>query len=94
MPNRSDCWSVAGGGCSASGCGGSDDCPVACGGAGKGFAEVGEESIPVHGDWSGPDVAKTPAVVAMVGMDTRPMTIVETSTRHGIVVISVRQLMV
>ena len=36
-------------------------------------AEVGEESITVHGGWSGPDVAKTPVVVAMVGMDTLPM---------------------
>ena len=36
-------------------------------------ADVGEESITVHGGWSGPDVAKTPAVVAMVGMDTLPM---------------------
>ena len=28
--------------------------------------EAGEESITVHGGWSGPDVARTPAVVAMV----------------------------
>ena len=36
-------------------------------------AEVGEESITVHGGWSGPDVARIPAVVAMVGMDALPM---------------------
>ena len=36
-------------------------------------AEVGEESITVHGGWSGPEVAMTPAVVAMVGMDAWPM---------------------
>ena len=36
-------------------------------------AKVGEESITVHGGWSGPDVARTPAVVAMVGMDALPM---------------------
>ena len=68
MPNRSDRWSVAGGGCSASGRVGSDDCPVASGGAGK----AGEESITVHGGWSGPDVARTPAMVAMVGMEAGP----------------------
>ena len=27
----------------------------------------------MHGGWSGPDVARTPAVVAMVGMDALPM---------------------
>ena len=32
-------------------------------------AEVGEKSIAVHGGWSGPDVARTHAVVAMVEMD-------------------------
>ena len=32
-------------------------------------AEVGEESNTVHGGWSGPDIARTPAVVAMVEMD-------------------------
>ena len=36
-------------------------------------AEVEEEYITVYGDWSGPDVAKTPAVVAMVDMDTLMM---------------------
>ena len=35
-------------------------------------AEVGEESITVHGGWSGLDVARTPAVVAMVGMEAGP----------------------
>ena len=35
-------------------------------------AEIGEESIAVHGRWSGPDVARTPAVVAMVGMEAGP----------------------
>ena len=29
--------------------------------------KAGEESIAVHGGWSGPDVPRTPAVVAMVG---------------------------
>ena len=36
-------------------------------------AEVGEESITVHGGWSGPDVSRTPAMVAMVEMDALPM---------------------
>ena len=36
-------------------------------------AEVGEKSIAVHGGWSGPDVARTPAVVAIVEMDALPM---------------------
>ena len=36
-------------------------------------AEVGEESIAVHGGWSGPDIARTPAVVAMVEMDALPL---------------------
>ena len=35
--------------------------------------DVGEESITVHGGWSGPEVTKTPAVVAMVGMEAVPM---------------------
>ena len=30
-------------------------------------AEVGEENITVHGGWTGPDVARTHAVVAMYG---------------------------
>ena len=37
-------------------------------------AEAGEESITVRGGWSVPDVARTPAVVAMVGMDAGPTT--------------------
>ena len=36
-------------------------------------SDVVEESITVHGGWSGPEVAKTPAVVAMVGIDAMPM---------------------
>ena len=36
-------------------------------------AEVGEESITVHGGWSGPNVAMAPAVVVMVEMDALPM---------------------
>ena len=32
-----------------------------------------EEGITVPGGWSGPEVAKTPAMVAMVGMDALPM---------------------
>ena len=69
-----DCaQSVAGSGCSASGREGSDDCPVAGGGLERDCAEVGEESVTVHGGWSDPDVARTPAVIAMVGMDTLPM---------------------
>ena len=36
-------------------------------------AEIGEMSIAVHGGWSGPDVARTPVVVAMVEMDALPM---------------------
>ena len=35
--------------------------------------DVREESITVHGGWSDTEVAKTPAVVAMVGMDALPM---------------------
>ena len=34
--------------------------------------EIGEESIAVHGGWSGPDVARTPAVVATVGLIAGP----------------------
>ena len=37
------------------------------------YSDVVEESIAVHGGWSGPEVAKTPAVVAMVGIDAMPM---------------------
>ena len=37
-------------------------------------AEAGEESIAVHSGWYDLDVARTPAVVAMVGMDARPTT--------------------
>ena len=64
---------MAGSGCSASGRKKSNDCPVACGGAARDCAEVGEESITVDGGWFGPDVTKTPVVVAMVGMDALPM---------------------
>ena len=32
--------------------------------------DVGEEGITVPGGWSGPEVAKTPAMVALVGMGT------------------------
>ena len=35
--------------------------------------DVGEEAITVPGGWSGPEVAKIPAVVAMVGLDALPM---------------------
>ena len=35
--------------------------------------DVRAESITVYGGWSGPEVAGTPAVVAMVGMDALPM---------------------
>ena len=35
--------------------------------------DVVEESISVHSGWSGSEVAKTPAVVAMVGIDAMPM---------------------
>ena len=35
--------------------------------------DVREESVTVHGGWSDPEVAKTPAMVAMVGMDALPM---------------------
>ena len=35
--------------------------------------DVREESVTVHGGWSGPEVAKTPDVVDMVGMDALPM---------------------
>ena len=34
--------------------------------------EIGEESITIHGGWSGPDVARTPAVVAAVGLIAGP----------------------
>ena len=34
--------------------------------------EIGEESITIHGGWSGLDVAGNPAVVAAVGLMTRP----------------------
>ena len=34
--------------------------------------KAGEESIAVYGGWSGPDVPRTPAVVAMVGMEVGP----------------------
>ena len=34
--------------------------------------DVGEKGITVPGGWSGPEVAKTPAVVAMVGIDAFP----------------------
>ena len=37
--------------------------------------DVREESITVYGGWSDPEVAKIPAVVAMVGMDALPMRI-------------------
>ena len=36
-------------------------------------AEVGEESVTVNGGWSDPDVARTSAVVAMVGIDALPL---------------------
>ena len=35
--------------------------------------DVVDENITVHGGWSVPEVAKTPAVVAMVGCDVMPM---------------------
>ena len=70
MPDRVDRWSVAGGGCSASGCVGSVVCPVAGGGAeGDWCGTRRGRSLAVRGGWSGPDVAGTSAVVARVGMD-------------------------
>ena len=35
--------------------------------------DVVDENITVHGGWSVPEIAKTPAVVAMVGWDVMPM---------------------
>ena len=66
MPNRIDHWSVAEGGCSASGCVGSVVRPVA---GGKLVRKSGGKSLAVRGGWSGLHVAGTSAVVASVGMD-------------------------
>ena len=89
VPDR---WSVAGGGCSASGHVGSVVAlsPVEeLKGTG---ADVVRTSLAVRGVWSGPDVAGTSAVVARVGMEALLVLhrIVQSSAQPGMVVVIVR----